>query len=221
MIGKPSAVQYKQYQKTFRVEGWPDSVPFKTPSRMGPTQLKKVMEKREDITFIVFDKERIPIANEAENTSTQVPDDVDDAALNEENGMNLESDVAAHDIPPQKRLKRGKTKSVVKKGDIVPVYAPRNESDEEDSDAYQFWLFSCAGKVKTDETIRGKWLVQTEEERSFIVLPQPATILESNIIVENGSRLILPTDSFEEIIEGKYKLTVAACNWLQDLAIVV
>ena len=209
VIGTPSAVKYKQYQKTFRVEGWPDCVPFKSPSRMGPTQLKKVMEKGNDITFIVFEKERIPVVSETENTSFEAH-----VVSNEEN---LESE-DVHDVPPHKKMRRGKTNSVVKKVDVCAVYAPRSDIDEEDSDAYKFWLFCCAGKAKTDNTIGGKWLVQTEEERAFIVLQQQATIIESNIIVKNGSRLILDVDSFEEIVEGKYKLTVAACNWLQDLA---
>ena len=215
VTGMPTRVPYKNYQKTFRVQGWPEDVPFKTPARMGPGQLEKVMSVKDDISFILLDSlvchpASVP-ANDSSNTSPMAQPQENDQAI-------VESSV---DEPQRKKAKRGKKISFIERSDIVPVYASQNNdsSEEDDGDTYRFWLFKCNSKVKTDGTITGKWLAQSEEERSFIILPQHHSILESNVMVANGKRLVLAADDFEIINDGKYRLTVATFQLLQDIAL--
>ena len=51
--GEPKRVPYTNYLKSFHVEGWPDMVPFKTPARMGASQLKAVLEQQEVKRFVI------------------------------------------------------------------------------------------------------------------------------------------------------------------------
>ncbi len=104
--------------------------------------------------------------------------------------------------------------SCVKKGDIVPVYAPIENT--EDNVGYPFWLFICNGKIRTDGTLLGRWLNQTEEDRTFVDLGQRRSIFETNIVVFDNQRVILNDTHFEKKTGDSYKLTKAACEWLLD-----
>ncbi len=99
----------------------------------------------------------------------------------------------------------------------MPVYAPINE-DGDDSSQYPFCLFSCSGKMKANRTINGKWLMQSEDQRKFVVLPQKRSIFETNIMISNNQRIVLSDRHFEEKEDGCYKLTETALSWLQDIA---
>lgn len=208
----PTRVPYKNYQQTFRVEGWPEDVPFKTPARMGPTQLEKMMSVKDDINFIVLDPLVChPVFVPSSDSSSFCPET-----------QSQEDTVESTDEPQKKRAKRGKKSSFIGRSDIVPVYASQtNDSNEEDDqDTYRFWLFKCNSKVKTDGTIPGKWLAQSEEERSFVILPQHRSICENNVMVYNGKRLVLAGDDFEIMNDGgKYQLKVATFQRLQNIAL--
>lgn len=149
VTGMPTRVPYKNYQETFRVEGWPEDVQFKTPAGMEPTQLEKMMSVKDDINFIVLDPlvchpAFVPSNDFCPETHSQ-----------EDNESTVES---IANEPQKKRAKRGKKMSFICRSDIVPVYASQtNDSNEEDDqDTYRFWLFKCNNKVKTDGTIPGK-----------------------------------------------------------------
>ena len=73
-------------------------------------------------------------------------------------------------------------------------------------------------RICTDETLLGKWLTQTEEDRTFVVLGQLRSIFETNILVFNNHRVIVNGSYFEEETDSQYRLTVAACEWLQDIS---
>ena len=61
----------------------------------------------------------------------------------------------------------------MKKGDIEPVYASKGDCKDDDEEKhYQFWLFQCNGKVKIEGSISGRWFIQSEEDHTFLVLPQ-------------------------------------------------
>ena len=117
--------------------------------------------------------------------------------------------------------KRGKKLSFVKRGNIIPVYASHDgdSMEEEGEDTYHFWLFQCSSKVKIDGTMTGKWLAQSEEDRSFIVLPQLHSNFEANAMVSNGRRHVLMADEYEKIEDGKYELMVSTIDKLQMLAL--
>ena len=212
---------YKNYLKSFHVEGWPETVPFKTPARMGANQLKAVMEQQEVIRFVIT-------SHQQSSSLPQVGAGEILAAVHEPMGQGdrqqeanqLESnemeDAAEGNEPAEKR-KKCSGRSFVKKGDIVPVYAPINE-DGDDSSQYAFWLFCCSGKIKADRTINGKWLMQSEDERKFVVLPQKRSIFETNVMIFNNQRIVLSDCHFQEKENGCYKLTETTLSWLQDLA---
>ena len=149
-------------------------MPFKTPARMGPTQLKRVMEVKDSIKFNLIGQ--LPILP----AITQEDNEIEEA---------LES--------AQKKA-HGRRVSSVKKGDIVPVYGPIHNNDEDDL-GYSFWLFLCNGRVRTDQTLLGKWLTQTEEDREFIVLGQRRSIFEINILVFENQRIILDNNHFQDV----------------------
>ena len=44
-------VEYSKKDIKFNVEGWPDDVPFRQPSRLGGNQLRKIWERRDEISF--------------------------------------------------------------------------------------------------------------------------------------------------------------------------
>eukprot|EP00112_Aurelia_sp_Birch-Aquarium-sp1_P015729 Seg351.15 transcript_id=Seg351.15/GoldUCD/mRNA.D3Y31 product="hypothetical protein" protein_id=Seg351.15/GoldUCD/D3Y31 len=184
---------------------------------MGPTQLKRVMEVKDSIKFnLIGQLPKLPAITSNTNDVAICHhrlDQEDDVATNVDAGA-AESEEA---LQPAQKKARGKKASCVKKGDIVPVYAPVR-SDDEDDIGYTFWLFLCNGKVRTDETLLGKWLTQTEEDRTFVVLGQRRSIFEANILAFNNRRVILNDSHFEEKTDGRYRLTEATCEWLQDIS---
>ena len=182
---------------------------------MGPAQLEKVMSVKDNVSFILLDSlvchpASVPV-NDASNASH--------VAQSQENDKGTVESSA--DEPQRKKAKRGKKVSFIEKSDIVPVYASQNNdsNEEDDQDSYRCWLFKCNSKVEADGTITGKWLAKSEEERSFIILPQRRSILETNVMVANGKRLVLAADDFEIINDGKYRLKVATFQRLQDIAL--
>lgn len=183
---------------------------------MGPTQLEKVMSVKDDITFIMLD----PLVSHPASVPANFPRSSSPVNhLQESDEGNEEISV---NEPQRKKAKRGKKVSFISRSDIVPVYASQNNDsndEDDDQDTYRFWLFKCNSKVKTDGTITGKWLAQSEEERSFIILPQHRSILESNVMVSNGKRLVLTGDDFESTNDGKYELKVATFQRLQKIAL--
>eukprot|EP00794_Sanderia_malayensis_P012403 gene12403-13687_t len=214
VTGIPTRVPYKNYQRTFRVEGWPDDVPFKTPARMGPTQLEKVMSVKDDISFIMLD----PLVCHPASAPLNISNSSNPIAHSQED--NEDTVESSANEPQKKRGKRGKKVSFIRRCDIVPVYASQNNNsnEEDDQGTYRFWLFKCNSKVKTDGTITGRWFAQSEEERAFIILPQRRSILESNVMVSNGKRLVLAEDDFEIINDGKCQLKMSTFQRLQKIA---
>lgn len=209
---------YKDYLKSFHVEGWPETVPFKTPARMGANQLKAVMEQQEVIRFVITSHQpssSLPEIEAGEIVATAHQPMVQEERQQEE--YEPESNETGECNEPVEKKQKCTGRSFVKKGDIVPVYAPINE-DGDDSSQYAFWLFSCSGKMKANRTINGKWLMQSEDQRKFVVLPQKRSIFETNIMISNNQRIVLSDRHFEEKEDGCYKLTETALSWLQDIA---
>ncbi|XP_065068450.1 uncharacterized protein LOC135693806 [Rhopilema esculentum] len=205
--GVPRRVPYKHFKKAFDVEGWPEVIPFKSPARMGQKQLEILMGCKEGIKFIIKEdlecQPAIPPAASLRGINCTVRNDNGDE----------------DDEPEKKKAKRGKKISFVKKDDIVPVYASKDdfEGDVDEKD-YQFWLFQCNGKVKTDGTISGRWLIQSEEDRTFIVLPQIRSIFETNVVVDNNKRAVLDLNDFECIKDGSFKLKLTTLKHLQKIS---
>ena len=187
----------------FVVEGCPEAVPFKTPARMGSMQLKRVLQGKDGIRFnLICQRPKLPAITQEDNLASNVNDGT--AEIEEA-------------LEPAQKKACGIKVSSVRKGDIVHIYAPIQNNDE-DYLGYSFWLFLCNGGVRTDETLHGKWLTQTEEDREFVVLGQRRSIFEANILVFDNQRIILDNSHFEEKTDGGYRLTVAACEWFQDIS---
>ncbi len=133
---------------------------------MGSNQLKAVMEQQAGIQFIITSSSSSSLPQvEAGEPCTDAP----------ESPLQPEGNCMEEEVLPKKR--KFAVNSIVKKGDVVPVYAPL--ADDAD-DANPFWLFNCSGKSKPDHTINGKWLMLSEGRNKYILLPQKILIKNSD-----------------------------------------
>ncbi len=171
---------------------------------MGSNQLKAVMEQQAGIQFIITSSSSSSLPQvEAGEPSTDAP----------KSPLQPEGNSVEEEVLPKKR--KFAVSSIVKKGDVVPVYAPL--ADDAD-DANPFWLFYCSGKSKPDHTINGKWLMLSEGRNKYILLPQKTSIYETNILIFNGERVVLSDCHFSERGDGSFVLTEATLSWLHDLS---
>eukprot|EP00794_Sanderia_malayensis_P000769 gene769-61_t len=218
-------VEYSKSGIKFHVDGWPAGVPFRQPSRLGGTQLKKIWDNREVITFrqntetTIADREGNTLEDDAapqDGEETQGEEDLEEHA---EEAGNWELEEAGEewqvDLSSIVKRKRAKANSLVKKDDVIPVLAPENVDTK-------FWLFICASKCKTDGCINGKWLDRIGETYEYRVLPIKASTRESCILwnAAKNRREVLADDCFEikDAKRGIFLLTPASQNHLISLA---
>ena len=116
----------------------------------------------------------------------------------------------------ERKKERAKSKSLVRKGDLIPVLAPEGREAK-------FWLFLCSSKCKRDGSINGKWLDRIGDTFEYRVLPIKAVTNESCMLWNDmkGRREVLMEESLEkkDASKGIYVLTTATHHVLQSLAI--
>jgi len=142
-------VEYSKKNIKFNVEGWPDDVPFRQPSRLGGNQLRKIWESRGKISFT--QNITTAIAQRQSQSSRSMLHNNDEQEASEIDVETEMEEMVGEMEDGSEKVKRAKHNSLVRKGDVVPLLAPG-------SDGHNFWLFLCASKCKRDGSIKGKWL---------------------------------------------------------------
>ena len=202
-------MEYEKFEKTFSVKGWPNSVPFSLSGRLSQSRIDKIMDA---MPFIEFEKiiSTEPVANVAriaEEPATNISNNTEEQQGDEDIVM-MEPESTSNAIRMKKpNAKKG---SFVKKGDIIPIIPSVVDSDE------KFYLFICDGKSKIDCTIKGKWLTKSSD-RTYVKSRDSFTVLESNVFVSDGKRIVLCPEDFERLEANHYVLKNATCNMLNVL----
>ena len=196
------------------VKGWPENVPFMQPGRFSQKRINAVMEAMPGIGFENV-QENIAIVQGANDSSTTEIQETDEAFLPDPNAA-IEAAVASTVIDAQ-CIHNGKAKkfnakklSFVRKGNVVPVIPSPEDSED------KFYLFICGGKAKTNNIIKGKWVIKSGD-RDFVKSRDEASVLESNVYVKDGQRLVLREEDFEINEAGFYRLTIATARMLEAL----
>ena len=205
-------VEYSKKGIKFNVEGWPEDVPFRQPSRLGGVQLRRIWEKREEISFshnivtVITQRECQSLVPESKYDEQEHSDHEDETEIEEVVSFSEETGAT---------MKKAKSKSLVRKGDVIPLLAPGVLD-------CRFWLFLCGSKCKRDGSINGKWLDRIGETLEYRVLPCRDTTRENCILwnARKNCREVLSSDSFDrlDLAKGIFVLSVAAHNYLNDLA---
>eukprot|EP00794_Sanderia_malayensis_P006782 gene6782-7547_t len=217
-------VEYSKYKTKFDVEGWPDNVPFRQPSKLGSAQLNAVYGARDRIVFQPImvthpasREEEMQINNfelEIENAEPQEIINQLEEIISQQDVQNSPSDEQEAAVPEVAK-QRAKRNSFVKKGDVIPVLAPQQ-------DATPFWLFWCSSKAKTSGIVNGKWLDQIGDSCEFRLLPAQASTVETCVLwnPNKNAREVLSDDSFEvkNAKKGVFKISTASYNFLKTLA---
>jgi len=206
-------VEYSKKNIKFNVEGWPDDVPFRQPSRLGGNQLRKIWESRDKISFT--QNITTAIAQRQSQSSRSMLHNNDEQEASEIDVETEMEEMVGEMEDGSEKVKRAKHNSLVRKGDVVPLLAPG-------SDGHNFWLFLCASKCKRDGSIKGKWLDRVGDGFEYRVLPSRDTTRENCILwnSKKNCREVLSSDCFdmEDVKKGIFILSVAAHNYLHDLA---
>ena len=212
--GTLKRVEYEKFNSSFVVKGWPENVPFMQPGRFSQKRINAVMEAMPGIGFENV-QENIAIVQEANDSSTTEIQETDEAFLPDPNDA-IEAAVASTVIDAQ-CIHNGKAKkfnakklSFVRKGNVVPVIPSPEDSED------KFYLFICGGKAKTNNIIKGKWLIKSGD-RDFVKSRDEASVLESNVYVKDGQRLVLREEDFEINEAGFYRLTIATARMIEAL----
>lgn len=202
-------VEYSKYLVKFTLAGWPDNVPFRQPSSLGASQLKKIWECKDEILFIP----NVTAAQAVETVST-VNVDIEPAMTpnDEINGGEPSNEEIAVII---KNKSRAKAKSFVSKGDVIPVLAPEKGTSG-------FWLFVCSSKCKTNDVVNGRWLDRVGETTEYRTLQLKATTCEGCVLwnERKGCREVMASEDFlkNDPQNGIFILTHAAQSHLAMLA---
>ena len=197
------SVQYRKYQKTFSVDGWPEGIKFKQPYDYGKNQLARIMEAKDVIQFVPIAAALeidAPEATASEPVVETILSDVDTSQPTQgEPDVNLTTARA--------KVVRAKANSFAKKGDIVPCIAEEGG----------YWLFQCSSKVKTNGKMKGKWLDSVQGSRNFILLSDVSEIDERTVLLKNNMRMVVPPSFFDFADNDNFVLSIAGHNCLCEM----
>ena len=219
--GTLKRVEYEKFSHSFVVKGWPEDVPFMQPGRFSQKRIDKVMEAMPAIEFEKV-QENLTVIQEAVQASTEAlgtdeaflpegpNDDVEASVTPMETNSADEEEYVQSMFGRKARKVNGKKSSFVKKGSVIPIIPSPEDSEE------KFYLFLCDGKAKTNNTIKGKWLIKSGE-RDFVKSRDQASVLESNVFVKDGQRLVLREEDFEKKETCFYRLTVSTSRMIETL----
>ena len=204
--------------KGFRVEGLPESIRLKKPRQYGSNELKKIMNNKDEIKFIIEPnaKEELPISTEnkecdellekvfeRKNFSLKKVSLQEVQALEREKFSNIslieELLTSCANLFSNDALTTftGKFNEFVasSKELILPVYC----SGEEDN----FWLFYCSDSAENlkrkcaKDKLTGYWL-DHESATTYKMLQEKVTLIGENIIKQDG-RYIFEVHKFEDM----------------------
>ena len=116
-------------------------------------------------------------------------------------------DVSTTAKPASTKIVRAKANSFAKEGHVVPCIAEQGG----------YWLFQCASKMKTNGTIKGRWLDSIQGSRSFVVINHLAEIDERTVLIKDSKRMVVPVAYFDFAENDNFILSIAGHNCLNDL----
>ena len=200
----------------FRVEGLPENIRLKKPRQYGSNEIKKIMQNKDEIRFIVDSNEKEELPSTQNKECDQLLEKVfekrnfsqgkvslkDVQAVKSEMFSNISlieealsscSNLFTDDALTAFTSKFNEFVANAKEL-ILPVYC----SGEEDN----FWLFCCPDSAENlkkkgaKDKLTGYWL-DHESTRTYKMLQEKVTLIGENVIKDNG-RYFFEVHKFEE-----------------------